>query len=239
MDERNLAVISIASVTGLFAFYNFLDHRKVITDLLKRYIPYLFKNESIEFAGEKSTGILFTGIIPFIIFVLILDIEPALLGLTVGKFTEFWYLYLLLPVIAVLSSFFISKNPVIQAGAPRLRLKNWELRHLLLTVACWVIYLLGYEFLFRGILWFTCYNAFGFWLALGINTVLYSAVHLPKGKFMAVGTIPLGILFCLLSHITCSFCLAFLIHVCMASAIEIFSLYHNPEFHIRFSKSSK
>jgi membrane protease YdiL (CAAX protease family) len=41
-------------------------------------------------------------------------------------------------------------------------------------------YIFGYELLFRGIVWFTCFEAFGFWPALLINLFLYAVVHLQK-----------------------------------------------------------
>jgi membrane protease YdiL (CAAX protease family) len=239
MGENYLALFSIVSIVVLFFFYHFIAVKKILPGLLKRYIYTGHSNESIDFAGEKAAGIFFTGVIPFVIFVMILDLEPEMIGMSAGRFQYFWYLYLLLPAATVIISFVTSKSSGIQAGAPQLRLKKWNLRHLILTVSLWLVYIFGYEFFFRGILWFLCYNAFGFWLALGINTLLYSAVHLPQGMFMSTGAIPLGILFCLLSYITGSFYLAFLIHACMAISIEISSAYHNPLIHFWFSNSNR
>jgi membrane protease YdiL (CAAX protease family) len=236
MSEKILAAISIVSVIVLFVLYHILAAKKVFSGLFKKYIHSGFSQESIEFAGEKATGILLVGICPFIIFVLILDLEPGKTGLTVMRFMKFWYLYLILPASAVLISYLTSKNKNIQAVAPQLRLKKWQLKHFLLTVSLWLIYLFGYEYFFRGILWFLCYYAFGIIPALIINAVIYSAVHLPKGTFMSAGAIPLGILFCFMSYLTGSIYPAFLIHACMAISTELSAVYNNPEFQILNNK---
>ena len=86
MDEKKLALFSIVSVIVLFGFYQFFVGEKVFSGLFKRYVHSDFSNVSIEFAGEKTTGILFTWVIPCIIFITILDIEPNLIGLTHGSF---------------------------------------------------------------------------------------------------------------------------------------------------------
>lgn len=230
MSEKTLAVIAIASVIVLFVLYYILARNKVFSNLFKKYLHSGFSQESIEFAGEKATGILFTGVFPFIIFILLLDLEPDKSGLTAGGIRQFWYLYLILPATAVLISFITAKSPNIQAVSPQLRLKRWNLKHFFLSVSFWFIYLFGYEFFFRGILWFLCYNAFGFFPALVINIVLYSAVHLPKGIFMSAGAIPFGVVLCLLSYLTGSFYLSFIFHSCMAITTDLSSFYHNPEF---------
>ena len=237
MGEITLAFISIVSVIILFVFYYILSGKKSNATVINRYTGSRFSEESIEFAGEKSTGILFTGILPFIIFVLILGMHHEKIGLTPGRFTEYWYLYLLLPAVTVPISFYISKSPNIQKRSPQLRIKNWVPGHLLLTAAGWIIYIFGYEFLFRGVLWFLVYGAFGFWPALIINIFLYSLVHLPQGKLMTAGAIPIGLIFCFLSHLTGSFFPSFLIHTSMSVSTEFSSLYHNPEFHFQSSAS--
>jgi membrane protease YdiL (CAAX protease family) len=153
-----------------------------------------------------------------------------------GNMNRIWYLIAALMVITIVSAFFSSKSPDVQRSAPELRIRLWHTRHIVLSSLSWLIYLFGYELFFRGILWFLCFNAFGFWWALIINVALYSLVHVPKGKLVTYGAIPLGALFCTLSYYTGSFLPAFLIHSAMAISTELFSVYHNPEF--QFIKST-
>jgi len=230
-----LAFMSIFSVLLMFFFYYYAAKKKIILNL---FIKPLFPSGSLgslEFISYKLTGILFTGILPFIIFVLIFKAEPSRIGLVIGRTFHFWYLLILLMLGTGIVSFILSKGRKVQERSPELKMIDWFPRHIILSVSAWVLYILGYEFLFRGVLWFLCCEAFGFWPALAINILLYFLVHLPQGKFMAMGALPVGIVLCLLSQLTGSFIPAFLIHSLIAVLTDLFSLYHNPEVHLHLS----
>lgn len=232
-----LASLAIFSVLLLFCLYYYTAKRKI---LLKYFIRPLFPSrsaESLEFISYKMTGILFTGIIPFVVFVLIMNVSPSGTGLIIGRAFQFWYLLIILILITTIISFKSSKSRKIQEMSPELKLSDWYPRHIILSVSAWLFYILGYEFLFRGVLWFLCSEAFGFWPALFINLLLYSLAHLPQGKLVAIGTLPIGIILCLLSHLTGSFIPAFLIHSVIAVLTDLFSLYHNPEVHLHPSRT--
>jgi membrane protease YdiL (CAAX protease family) len=223
----------------MFFFFFYATKKKIF---LNRIIKPLFKSGSagvIEFISYKLTGILFIGIIPFIFFLLILRTEPSRIGLVIGRTFHFWYLLILMMIVTAILSFNLSKGRNIQERSPELKIIDWFPRHIVLSVSLWVVYILGYEFLFRGVLWFLCYEAFGFWPALVINLFLYFLVHLPQGKFMAIGALPVGIVLCLLSQLTGSFIAAFLIHSLIAVLTDLFSLYHNHEFSLHLSDTGK
>ena len=239
LHGKVLSAFTIFTILFLFYVYYDFAKRKVLLNLILRSKYPSLSRESLEFVSEKFSGILFTGITPFILFVLILKLVPSEIGFTVGQTIQLRYPIILLTTLTALVSFFSSKNPKIQERSPELRIRIWYPRHLLLTVLSWGFYIFGFEFFFRGILWFICYGVMGFWPAIAINIVLYSLVHIPKGKLMTFGAIPIGVIFCLLSHLTGSFYPAFLVHACMAIVTEIFSAYHNPEFQFRLSKSGK
>lgn len=223
----------------MFFFFFYATKKKIF---LNRIIKPLFKSGSAgvnEFISYKLTGILFIGIIPFIFFLLILRTEPSRIGLVIGRTFHFWYLLILMMIVTAILSFNLSKGRNIQERSPELKITDWFPRHIVLSVSLWVVYILGYEFLFRGVLWFLCYEAFGFWPALVINLFLYFLVHLPQGKFMAIGALPVGIVLCLLSQLTGSFIAAFLIHSLIAVLTDLFSLYHNHEFSLHLSDTGK
>ena len=92
----------------------------------------------------------------------------------------------------------------------------------------WSAYLLGYEFLFRGILLFPLVDALGVWPAIAINTAMYSATHIPKGMDEAIGAAPLGIVLCLITLMTGTLWVAIIVHILMALANSFSSVYHNP-----------
>ncbi|MFZ2339254.1 MAG: CPBP family intramembrane glutamic endopeptidase [Bacteroidales bacterium] len=224
-----LAVTAIVSVILLFFLYYYTANRKIAGTWLIRPLFPSIRNESADFLSYKLSGIIFTGVIPFILFLWVLKLSTSRIGLVAGRTSGYWYILLILILITLTVSFYSSKSQKIRARSPELRLKDWYPRHVILSAGAWVLYLLGYEFLFRGVLWFLCVEAFGFWPALAVNIVLYSLVHLPQGVQMAVGTIPVGIIFCLLSSLTGSFLPAFIIHSFIAVSTELFSLYHDPD----------
>jgi len=234
-----LAYLAIFSVLLFFWLYFFTAKRRL---LLKYFILPLFPSWSagaIEFISYKLTGILFTGVLPFLVFVLILSVPLSGIGLVVGRTIHFWYLLIILIIITAIASFRMSQSIKVQQMSPELKLKDWFPRHVILSVSAWLLYILGYEFLFRGVLWFLSSEAFGFWPALIINLLLYSIVHLPQGKLIALGTIPVGTVLCLLSHLTGSFIPAFLIHSFIAVLTDLFSLYHNTEVRLHLSDTDK
>ena len=223
----------------MFFFFIYTAKKKILLDLLIKPLFPSGSAASHEFVSYKLTGIVFTGIIPFILFVLVFKVEPSRVGLIIGRTFHFWYLLILLMLVTAILSFNLSRSRNVQERSPELKKKDWFPRHTVLSVSLWVLYILGYEFLFRGVLWFLCSEAFGFWPALIINLLLYFLVHLPQGKFMAMGALPVGIILCLLSQLTGSFIPAFLIHSLIAVLTELFSLYHNPEVHLHLSNTDK
>jgi membrane protease YdiL (CAAX protease family) len=233
-QKEVLAVSAILSVFLFFGLYYFLTGRKVFNKLMNLLFPLTVSAESKDFISDKITGIIFAGVLPLIVFVIIPGIPASEVGLTNGEMHKITYLLIGLIVITILSAFFSSKSINVWQTAPELRTKVWHHRHIILSSLSWLIYLFGYELFFRGILWFFCFRAFGFWWSVLINVSLYSLVHVPKGKLVTYGAVPLGVLFCALSYFTGSFLPAFMIHSAMAISTELFSVYHNPEF--RFSR---
>ncbi len=234
-----LAWFAIFSVCLFFILYFFMAKRRII---LKYLVQPVFPSGSpgvIEFISYKLTGILFTGVLPFLVFVMILRVPPSGIGLVTGRTFHFWYLLVLLVIITAIATFKMSKSKKVQQLSPELRLNDWFPRHVILSVCAWLIYILGYEYLFRGVLLFLCSEAFGFWPALGINLLLYSLVHLPQGKQIAAGAIPVGVVLCLMSRLTGSFIPAFIIHSFIAVLTDLFSLYHNREVRLHLNQEEQ
>jgi len=233
-DEKNiLAVSSIIAIITLFSVYYYLAERKVLMRFVRRRNPAHLSQHTLEFISEKITGILLTGVAPLLLFLSVMRHGAAASGSPASEIKNLQFLICILPPVAIILSFFSSKNRKLWKESPQLREKNWNIRHLFLSAVLWIIYILGYEFFFRGVLWFTCYEAFGFPVSLAINIILYSVVHIPKGVFLVIGSVPFGIIVCCTSYLSGSFLPAFLIHASMAVTTEISAEYHNPEF--RFS----
>ena len=135
----------------------------------------------------------------------------------------------ILILLIVLTASLSVRKPDVMERVPRLRLEEWNIFYILTSITGWGIYLLGYEFIFRQLLLFTWAEAFGIVPAITVNLVLYAVFHLPAGWKETVGSIPFGLVLCLISLYTGSFWMAFLLHWTLSVSSEMFSIYYNPE----------
>ena len=231
LPEVESGVISIIATIAGFYCYHYLTEFRIISSLFSGKHDDPDRLTVTDFVSAKMTGFLFLGFLPFLFFMVFTPISFADIGLTFGETGKYWYLLILMPVLAVLITSQASKNQRQQEIYPQMRLKRWGIRRVGISFGGWAIYLFAYEFLFRGILWFLCYKAFGFLPALVINLSLYSSLHMPKGIKETLGAIPVGLILCIFSYLTGSFFLAFITHLAIASSTELFSVYHNPDMH--------
>ncbi len=175
----------------------------------------------------KIAGMTLFGIIPLLVLASYPGIESIQGLLNPGLSGQYWYILPVVFLIISLLSFFSSRKTNSNRHADKD--KTPASGNLLVSVSGWLLYILGYEFLFRGILWFACYAAFGFWIAFAINIILYASAHLDQGRFMTVGAIPFGALLCFITFLTGSFLFAFLIHSWLAVNNLMFPVYSGTD----------
>jgi len=112
---------------------------------------------------------------------------------------------------------------------PQIREKEWSTSLQRKEYFTWFLYLLGYEWLFRGVFYFSTREVLDFWPALVLNTVVYALVHMPKGLKETLWSVPLGILLCIIVERTGVFYAAVIIHFTQAASSSFFSLRAHPE----------
>ncbi len=134
-------------------------------------------------------------------------------------------------VVIPLASF-SAKKPKHLVNYPQIRAREWDTKMILGNLVSWAIYLLGYEFLFRGVLFFPLVEEIGLWPAIAVNIGMYSGTHIPKGIEETIGAILLSIILCLLTVQTGTIWIAFFVHVAMAWTNTLTALKHNPEMKI-------
>lgn len=123
---------------------------------------------------------------------------------------------------------FAAKTKVNQQVYPQVRISRWTPSFFVVNAATWLLFLLGYEYLFRGLLFFPAVEIMGLWPAIGLNIVLYSLVHIPKGLHEILGALPFGIILCLAAYDTGSFWIAFIAHGSQAVINEFYAIRYNP-----------
>jgi membrane protease YdiL (CAAX protease family) len=117
-----------------------------------------------------------------------------------------------LPVIWV-----ASRRPDFRTHYPEIRAGAWDRRLRLENAATWGVYLLAYEFFFRGFLLFALRDAFGAWPAVGVTTLAYVYAHLPKNAAETAGTIPMGVVFAAAALATGAIWAPFALHLLIAT----------------------
>jgi membrane protease YdiL (CAAX protease family) len=120
-----------------------------------------------------------------------------------------------------------SKNLI---NYPQIRAKIWNRNTVIINAVTWVVYLTGYEFLFRGILLFPIAHALGVWPAITINIAMYAATHIPKGLEETIGAILLGLVLCILTLASETIWIALFVHIIIAYTNCFTALKFHPDF---------
>ncbi|MBW6497023.1 MAG: CPBP family intramembrane metalloprotease [Bacteroidales bacterium] len=232
--EIKQAVFSLALTIAVYYAYYF----PAFSAANKKWFQKNFsekKGQVYLFIFQKTLGFLLLGLVPGMLFSLKFNFSTpkhSAWGLTA---IPLW-VYPIILLLIVFSSVFSSRKPDVNSRIPQMRLPDWGFKEIAISISGWAIYLLGYEFLFRGLLLFTTAEAFGIMPAMLINIGLYSAFHLPNGMKETLAAIPFGLILCVISLISCSFIPAFLLHLSLSISAEMFSVHFNPNMKFLFSK---
>ncbi len=219
-----------------FTIYWFTANSAIIKN--KFYSKYEFDTASFKhILFTKIFGFVIMGIFPIIICLLFIkDYSLADYGLTVIPATTLFSLAwiaglstILIPLVS-----FSAKKPKNLVNYPQIRSKIWTKKIFYYNALGWFLYLFGYEFLFRGVLLIPLANQLGIWPAIAVNVAMYSATHIPKGLEETLGAIPLGLVLCVLTLMSGTIWIAFLVHVVMAWTNSFTALKHHPD--IQYNK---
>jgi membrane protease YdiL (CAAX protease family) len=187
-------------------------------------------------------GFLLMGVMPFIIcFICIPDASFSYFGLTFRADTSLFsimWIGILSAVVAPMA-YFSAQKPKNLENYPQIRAKIWTRKTVFINALGWAIYLFGYELLFRGTLLFPLVDSIGVWPAIAVNIALYSATHIPKGLEETLGAIPLGLVLCILTLLSGTIWIAFIVHVIIAWTNSFTALHFHPEIHYRPNADKK
>lgn len=211
----------IFSTVG-YTFYHFIKEE------INNSASSSHKDNTRNILLQRLTGIFLFGFAPALMMMLL--IHKTDISFIFGKpGSDTWLWLLPLGSFTLVINYFISGSDNNLDMYPQIRKREWSTGLLILSALSWLAYLFAYELLFRAFLFLPLLGKMGLWPAVIINTGIYSLVHIPKGKREAFGSIPLGIILCLLVYKTGSFWIAFFIHGIMALSNEWFSLHRHPE----------
>ena len=184
------------------------------------------------FLFAKILGFIALGLIPLIIFLLLLpaySMADLGLGFNAGSISFTVVSALVLVVLAGISARFTALKARKFGQFPQIRARVWTRSTVAVNIAGWALYLIGYELLFRGILLVPLADRLGIWPAIAVNIALYSAAHIPQGYREAFGAAPIGLIFCLVTLASGTVWVAIIVHLTMSLTNSFTTMKMNPE----------
>jgi len=188
---------------------------------------------------QKIGGFVFLGIIPAIVTMIVLDTSLKDYGVKFVNFDKSIYWILGLTIVIIFMNYFAARKPESLKMYPQIRIRKWTAGTLALSSSGWFLYLLGYEFMFRGLLLFGLIPVIGVWPAIALNIAFYVFAHIPKGLKESIGSIPLGLILCIITIKTGTIWVAFFAHVALALSNQFFSIKYHPDMKFVTRKEKK
>ncbi len=234
--ELMKALTALLLITGGYTAYYFIAFSDAGRNRIIKHFGATEKTISL-FLFQKLTGFFFLGMLPAVLFFSFFTLyaQPYELGSSQREIPG--YAIFVLGVLILATAAFAAKKEDIYNRIPHMRLSRWGPKEVMISFGGWSLYLLAYEFIFRGLLLFSTAAAFGVWPAIAINLLLYAVFHIPNGKKETLAAIPFGLVLCVVSLLTGSFWMAFMLHLVLSISTEMFSIYHNPD--MQFELTSK
>lgn len=219
-----LEPVLIISLTlfALVGYWVTITNKKLEAGFVRKFGEERAKVEWILF--WRYAGLFYFALIPMLVVFLVLPRNAAYYGLSFVNLSEslLWTIGL-----GVVILFMQSRSAGKEGNTkqyPQIRINNWDIKLVLKNSLGWFIYLLAYEFLYRGLLLFGLIEAFGTWPAIFVNTIIYSLAHIPKGNKEALAAIPFGIILCILTIRTETIWISVFVHVVLALSNDFFAL---------------
>ena len=218
----NLTVFTLG-----YMIYLFSDRTKIINTIALKIGINGSQQEWVVYL-QKFLGFLLLGVIPFIMNIIIGE-GLGSVGFSLPHGTNF-LLWCLIPILvfAIIVVFRSKKNIPIHFY-PQVRQPEWNRKRIIFNSFFWILYLIAYEFAFRGFLLFPMISEYGFIMAVVINSSIYALAHIYKGPGEAFGAFFLGILLCVIAVATNSFLIPVIIHIILAIGNDMAAVAENPE----------
>lgn len=225
----------ILFIIAFSLYFLLLYNNKKVTAWLQ--VRYGFNKATVFYVGlEKFTGFVLMLLMPLVVLRIAGLFDARALGVeftNAGRTLMWWGIF---GSVVLIVNFIRAGKKNNYDIYPHIRTQTWTLSLLGYYVFGWAIYLLGYEFLFRGVLFFAGIEILPLWLNITINCILYALAHLPKGKAEILASLPFGAVLCLISYNTGNFWAAWLIHLTLALSNSIIAIKANPDMEFKLNR---
>ena len=211
----------ISIVIAVYALYYALAYTKIYGRIYSHF-GISFNRTVFHATFFRLAGFFCFGVIPFFLFSRY-DVEYDFFNIEKGLLSDTLFWTALFSAIAITVGYInvkVSKTIIY----PQFKIERWTVPYKLLTYFTWILYLIGYEFMFRGLLLFGIVDEFGELPSIMLNVVLYAFVHIPKGLKEALGCFILGPILCVVALRTETILAPIIIHISLCLSNEYFSI---------------
>jgi membrane protease YdiL (CAAX protease family) len=216
------AIFITVTIILLYALYYITAYTRVQNWIYRRFAHIV--NETVFRAVfSRLLGFVIFGIVSLFIFNRIYGAEFDFLGIPEEHFNEVCLWNFSLTIFVIVIAYFNVRNTK-QNPYPQFKIEKWTNSYKLLSYISWIFYLLGYEFMFRGILLFGTVEEIGYYPAIILNVILYAFFHIPKGGKEVLGCFIMGPVLCFLALKTQSIIIPVIVHIALCLANEYFSI---------------
>lgn len=133
---------------------------------------------------------------------------------------------LLIIILTLFLSVHISNNAVKNQMLKDTYISSYNLSNAWTYFTIRFVFLLCYEFFFRGVVLFQFLEITTLSMAIIYSTILYVLIHIFDSRKEIIGAIPFGIVLCLFAYFTKSVWYAFFIHISLSAVYEITTFYY-------------
>ncbi len=224
--QRDIAqFILILLGVSVFALYWFIAYSHAFDAYVRRWFDADGLRKPI---AQKYLGAVLLGGVPALVAWLLVDATPLAWGLGVPDWPALLVWGSVLSLCALPVPYFSARAADMQRFYPQVRATEWSAGLVAQNGTAWAVYLLAYEFLYRGILVIGVASLSTPWAAVAMSSALATATHMPKGAKETLATIPYSLLLGFVALETGSIWAGYLSHVCLAVANDYWAVTFSP-----------
>ena len=230
-SDLKISIVILFTLVFFYVYYYFAHSET----LKKRFDKHSNINFEVKlFISRKLLGFTVLGLIPGLLYFFLLKPNISIADFFIGNSFSGIYVTLFLACIIILLTYMNQKSKP-KRNSLQMNISEWTPSLFAVNAIGWIIYLLSYEFLFRGILLFECYENFGFWPAIAINVAIYSAIHMINSKEEAIGALLFGTIACYFTLQQGTIFIPIIMHIALSLSSDFFSIRINKD--LKFIKS--
>ncbi|MEZ4703217.1 MAG: CPBP family intramembrane glutamic endopeptidase [Rhodothermales bacterium] len=225
--QRDVAqFVIILMAVSVFSLYWFVSSSKAFDARVRQRIDPAGIKKPL---AQKYLGTLLLGGLPALLVWMLMGKSPSEWGLGVPDWQATLVWGSILSLCALPVPYFSARARDMQAFYPQVRAMEWNGQLVAQNGLAWMIYLLAYEFLFRGLLVIGSASLSNPWTAVALSSALATATHIPKGAKETFATVPYSLLLGFVALETGSVWAGYLSHICLAIANDYWAVLFNPE----------